>query len=361
MHARERSGRGRKYGAERTLHRSGGALTAMVMARRRSPAKCTISTMGPLASRLLSHRPMTPSRFALVGLSLLGACAGARHQTHVTTYPDHSVRWQVETTNGVPDGLSRTWHENGRLASRGVYRHGIREGVWIYWDPAGNEVSRDTFRAGHLVARTGASVAQAPAAAAAPPQPAETRPASTDSYTVFRASTGIGDTTSAVRIDDEGSNDAALLAFGLQLHHRDKMWVYGGSASLAGEVFGASHYHFGGVFGLASPGDSAHVELLSEGGAHVVTGLGTGLFTTSARNDSAVLPYVGGQLRLDMDPGEPGHIRMDLAVAGRVDLARSERQVMTTSCFLGCYDETETWQVGGQTFDVTLGLSYQFE
>lgn len=304
---------------------------------------------------------MMLSRFTLLGIVLLGACAGARHQTHVTTYPNRTVRWQVETTNGVPDGLSRTWHENGRLASRGVYRHGIREGVWIYWDSAGNEVSRETFRAGHLVARSGARMEPARAVAAAPPQRAETRPASTDSYTVFRASTGIGDTTSAVRTEGEESNDAALLALGLQVHRREKMWVYGASASLAGEVFGASHYHFGGVFGLASPGDSAHVELLSEGGVHLVSGLGSGLFTSSTRNDSAVLPYAGAQLRLDMDPGAPGHIRVDVAVAGRFDLARSERQVMTTTCFFGCSDGTETWQVGGQTFDVTLGLSYQFE
>lgn len=306
---------------------------------------------------------MTLSRFALLSLLLLGACAGARHQTHVTTYPDHTVRWQVETTNGVPDGLSRTWHENGRLASRGVYQHGIREGVWVFWDPAGNEVSRETFRAGHVVARSGADPVRAPAPilAAARPQPTELRPVSTDIYTVFRASTGIGESTAAVRTDADESNNVSLVALGLQVHHRHKMWVYGGSANLAGEVFGASHYHFGGVFGLASPGDRAHVELLSEGGVHVVSGLGAGLFTTSTRNDSAVLPYAGGQLRLDMDPGAPGHIRVDVAVAGRLDLARSERQVMTTTCFFGCSDGTETWQVGGQTFDVTLGLSYQFE
>ncbi|HEU4612465.1 MAG TPA: hypothetical protein VFS15_10325 [Kofleriaceae bacterium] len=304
---------------------------------------------------------MTPSRFAFLGLVLLGACAAPRHQTHVTTYPDHTVRWQVETTNGVPDGLSRTWHENGRLASRGVYRHGIREGVWIYWDDAGNEVSRDTFRGGQLVARNGARPAPAPAAVAASPQFAEARPVSTDTYTVLRASTGIGGSTSAVRVDGEGSNDAAILGFGLQLHHRDKMWVYGGSANLGGEVFGASHYHFGGVFGLASPGDTAHVELLGEGGVHFISGLGTDLFTSSAGNNDALLPYVGGQLRLDMDPGAPGHVRIDVAVAGRLDLSRSERQVMTTTCFFGCSDGTETWRVGGQTFDVTLGVSYQFE
>lgn len=304
---------------------------------------------------------MTLSRFSLFGLVLLGACAGPQHQTHVTTYPDHTVRWQVETTNGVPDGESRTWHENGRLASRGVYRHGLREGVWIYWDAEGNEVSRNTFRAGRLVARSGASVPPAPVAAPAPTERTETRPASTDSYTVLRVSTGIGDSTSAVRLEDEGSNDAAIVALGLQLHRRDKLWVYGGSASLGGEVFGASHYHFGGVFGVASPGEDADVELLGEGGVHLISGLGTDLFTSSAGNNSAVLPYVGGQLRLDMDPGKPGHIRVDLAVAGRLDLTRSERQVMTTTCFLGCYDDNEMWRVGGQTVDVTLGLSYQFE
>lgn len=301
--------------------------------------------------------------FGLAALLAVGACAsGPQHQTHVASYPGGSPRWQAELVDGVPDGVSTTWHANGQLASRGRYANGQRTGEFVYWDEAGAELRRETYQRGELIdaqaVATGGPGMTAPAveAIAAP------RAADPDHYTEVRIGTGFGGTNAAERTDN-GAGDAAepTVGLGLAVLARRNSRVYGVTAQLSGTVFGPGHTYLGGVFGLAAPGDRAHVELLAEGGIHVVAGLGDDLFTESAGNDTVELPYFGTQVRLSIDPGARGHLTIDLAVAGRVDLLRAEQQVMTTTCFLGCSTDQETWRVGGQSIDASVGLSYRFD
>lgn len=312
--------------------------------------------------------------FALLGLLSLGACAGSQRQTHVASFPTSRPRWEVHLKNGVPDGVSRTWHPNGQLASLGSYRNGARDGEWRFWNAAGAEVRRETYRHGRRVTRGGvARAAGGPAAAtvwrtAGPSLRAAVRNApgdaaarATDSYVEIGAATGLGATNAARRVEGDDGSGGMAVSLGLHLLRHQRALVYGGNVDLSSEVFGPTHSHLGGVVGLGLADQRADVELLGEGGLHVVSNIGDDLFTTSSGNNEAALPYVGGQLRLNMDPGAPGHLMVALAIAARTDLARTERDVMTTSCFLGCYDEVESWRIGGQSMDLTLGLSYQFE
>lgn len=297
----------------------------------------------------------------LAALLAVGACAsGPQHQTHVTRYPGGSLRWQAELVDGVPDGVSTSWHANGQLASRGRYEGGQRAGEFVYWDTAGTELRRETYRGGELVDEQ-VAIGAGPGLTAPTVRSVATPPPS-DHYTELRIGTGFGGTNAAERTD-AGGGDAAEPAVGLGMSvlARRQNRVYGVTAQLLGTIFGPGHTHLGGVFGLAAPGDRAHVELLAEGGIHIVSGLGNDLFTESTGNDTVELPYFGTQVRLSIDPGARGHLTIDLAVAGRVDLLRAEQQVMTTTCFLGCSTDQETWRVGGQSIDASVGLSYRFD
>lgn len=304
----------------------------------------------------------------LVALILLGACAGSQqHQTHVATYGNGAPRWQAELVDGVPDGVSTTWHENGQLATRGRYVQGKRDGEFVFWDETGAELRRESYANGSLLEISAAPGGTAPGQSGGPSTVeamAAIAPPARDEYIELRFATGMGGTNGAVQVESRGSDSDGTesnISVGLSVLARRKSLVYGATTQIGTSIFGAGHTYLGGVFGLASPGSGAHVELLAEGGAHVVSGIATGLFTTTSGNNSATLPYLGSQARLVLDPGARKHLVFDLAVTGRVDLSSAERQVSTMTCFFGCSSQLETWRAGGQSVDVSLGLSYQFD
>lgn len=47
--------------------------------------------------------------------------------------------------DGVPHGLAREWHRNGRLAAEGWYSAGLRDGEWVFWSADG---TLDPLRSG---------------------------------------------------------------------------------------------------------------------------------------------------------------------------------------------------------------------
>jgi len=52
----------------------------------------------------------------------------------------------------VLNGAYRAWHENGRMAERGTYAQGVREGAWKFWleDGSLDEGRSGTYVAGSL-------------------------------------------------------------------------------------------------------------------------------------------------------------------------------------------------------------------
>ena len=50
--------------------------------------------------------------------------------------------------NGLEDGVSYTWHDNGQRESLAFYSEGQYIGEWIFWDREGNETKRETFENG---------------------------------------------------------------------------------------------------------------------------------------------------------------------------------------------------------------------
>lgn len=77
------------------------------------------------------------ARTAALGLTLLAfACSDAKVFT--TRYADGEPWSELHFAGGVPDGLCRTWHPGGVLASQGQYRAGAATGRWRYWRADGS-------------------------------------------------------------------------------------------------------------------------------------------------------------------------------------------------------------------------------
>ncbi len=184
-----------------------------------------------------------------------------------------------------------------------------------------------------------------------------------DRYVELRAALGFGGTNSTRPAsqreeDEEGRTTASLNA---SAAYRRGWLVFGAIGTLSSEIFSADHYYLGGLAGIATPGDGvAHIEALVEGGAHVFTHVGKDLFTSSSGETSGALPYVGAQVRLAIDPGVAKHLAFDLTVAGRSDLGDDQVDITTEHCFWDCSTKDEQWKIGGQSFDVSLGLRYLF-
>ena len=68
-------------------------------------------------------------------------------------FEEWSGQQRVETNyiDGKLDGLSESWHENGKKAREGRFKKGKRDGVWTLYDDDGEEKSRVTYENGSLV------------------------------------------------------------------------------------------------------------------------------------------------------------------------------------------------------------------
>jgi hypothetical protein len=73
----------------------------------------------------------------------IAACSPAE-VTRRVHYPDGSLRWEYQTRNGVPHGVTRTFHPNKTLASEGHYVMGVKQGRFTRFDERG-QVVRDVL------------------------------------------------------------------------------------------------------------------------------------------------------------------------------------------------------------------------
>jgi antitoxin component YwqK of YwqJK toxin-antitoxin module len=79
-------------------------------------------------------------------------------------YPNGTIRLRYQYTNGIPNGLSRSYNENGKLQSEIHFRNGVQEGITkIYhkngkkegvmkvYDDTGEIFSQTSYQAGQVV------------------------------------------------------------------------------------------------------------------------------------------------------------------------------------------------------------------
>jgi hypothetical protein len=95
-------------------------------------------------------------------------------------------------------------------------------------------------------------------------------------------------------------------------------------------------------------------DLLAEGGAYVVTGVGGGLFTTVESGGSAALPYVGGKASVSLRLGSAHRILLGWWVNAGDAVGRTTLYPVTETCFLGCSTNQETFTFGGSSWSMGL-------
>jgi hypothetical protein len=53
-------------------------------------------------------------------------------------YPKNETHYVLDSLHGkLAQGAHRAWHENGQLAEEGEHAHGLRVGIWHFWDDGG--------------------------------------------------------------------------------------------------------------------------------------------------------------------------------------------------------------------------------
>jgi hypothetical protein len=89
---------------------------------------------------------------ALVALAaVVGLACTPQRWTHTGYHPDGTVRWTMETIQGLPHGATVSYHPNGQVAWTGRFADGSRHGIFEYRDDDGGLVRRDAYVEGRLV------------------------------------------------------------------------------------------------------------------------------------------------------------------------------------------------------------------
>lgn len=66
-------------------------------------------------------------------LLVIAACGAGERSVRRVAYPDGSPHFEYEIRNGVPDGVGRTWYEDGGLRSEGMYAGGAKHGRFSFF------------------------------------------------------------------------------------------------------------------------------------------------------------------------------------------------------------------------------------
>lgn len=182
-------------------------------------------------------------------------------------------------------------------------------------------------------------------------------PVAATTYSELRVGVGGGGTTSGknAEYDEEG-----VVAFNAAFLQRYDTTLFGVNLALGETLFGATHTYVGAAIGAVFGGPEAHIELIGEGGLHVITNLGDDLFDSGRGNTTAGMPYLGGQVRTVFDVGDPNGVQLELSVHARSDLTRDQRDIMVSGGLFSDETSRETWDLGGLTANAIAGLSYQF-
>ncbi len=53
--------------------------------------------------------------------------------------------------DGMEDGDSRIWYENGQLKNKGQYLKGAPEGIWLYYNEKGVLIKTEEYKDGELI------------------------------------------------------------------------------------------------------------------------------------------------------------------------------------------------------------------
>jgi hypothetical protein len=161
-----------------------------------------------------------------------------------------------------------------------------------------------------------------------------------------------GGVTSVVKED----KNAGVVVFGFTGLYHSQWFELGTSFTVQDTVFGFASVIFSGLAGVKADDLDNHVryELLAEGGADFVGGVGGGILVNSVEHGSATLPYLGGRGGMSFLLGERHRFVLGVWTSAGEAIGTTVIHPVVNSCFLGCSSDTETYTIGG--FSWTAGL-----
>jgi antitoxin component YwqK of YwqJK toxin-antitoxin module len=71
--------------------------------------------------------------------------AGKRIGPWTSHYPNGTIRSRSMYVDGVEEGGTEVFHDNGMTFYTGYYKAGEPTGEWVYFDPAGKELKRVVY------------------------------------------------------------------------------------------------------------------------------------------------------------------------------------------------------------------------
>ncbi len=174
----------------------------------------------------------------------------------------------------------------------------------------------------------------------------------------LRFSVGTAYTSSGTQVDSDAEWKIAIAATYLRGVDR---FALGAIGTLHIDGLGVTHGYFGGMLGLAVPGEYVRFEVHGEGGLHSIFGMGSEfLSSTEAGSPNAWLPYLGMQTQVGFVLADTPSGSLQLVFSGvvRSDLSREKRELTISS--LGSQGRQEEYQVGGASVSALVGLGYDF-
>jgi hypothetical protein len=195
------------------------------------------------------------------------------------------------------------------------------------------------------------------AVAAADEPPPEATVAAVPSGPRVEATFGMSASTELT--SGEGEPDEDLLGtLGLILSGRHRNLLFGVKAELGTPGFGANAMR-GAVLGglILDLGPRSRVELTGEGGVHIVSGLGNGLFSHPVGgNQSLSTGYVGTRIALSFRPRS--NLYLSFWMGASRDLEQQHADVLVQSCLFGCSLDTKSYEFGGTAFSAGVGVGW---
>ena len=67
---------------------------------------------------------------------------------------DSGRKYRVIFVDGKKEGLSVTWHKNGKQAHVSFYKNGQQHGLTTWWHEAGEKYKEETYQDGKLIKET---------------------------------------------------------------------------------------------------------------------------------------------------------------------------------------------------------------
>jgi hypothetical protein len=158
------------------------------------------------------------------------------------------------------------------------------------------------------------------------------------------------------RVADQGESTGMALVSFTTLYYGPVLEL-GVNATAGFDLFGARATLLTALAGIKLDANPwVRFDVLGEGGAHVYSGLGRGLFDDALERRTETLPYLGGRGGVAFLLGGKHRFLLGAWLAAGHDLGKRSGTVRVRSCFLSCSVDEAPYAVGGPSWSLSVRI-----